>query len=214
MHLVAISDTHGLHDQVRVPPCDVLVHAGDFSGHSTTGEARRFLEWLERQPAKRGIVLIGGNHDWVTQRDPELFAKLLRKHAPSVTYLCDSGTEIDGVRFFGSPWQPEFCNWAWNLPRGEALKQKWDLIPAGTHVLVTHGPARGILDVSGFDGERCGCDDLLAAIQRVKCALHCHGHIHASFGSCKVGDTTHINASICDEGYRPSRQPFQFVLDV
>ncbi len=212
MNLVCISDTHGLHDHVRVPPCDVLIHAGDCTNDAGRKSLRDFLTWLERQPALRK-VLIAGNHDWAFEKWPDLARAMIAEVAPSVTYLQDSGVEIDGIRFWGSPYQPAFCDWAFNLPRGEALKRHWDLIPEGTDVLITHGPARGILDISGFDNERCGCDDLLATIQRVKPRLHVFGHIHHSYGTRKVDDTTHLNASICDEGYRPSRAPWQFALD-
>ena len=30
-------------------------------------------------------------------------------------YLEDSGVEIDGVRFWGSPWTPTFMDWAFML---------------------------------------------------------------------------------------------------
>jgi hypothetical protein len=33
------------------------------------------------------------------------------------TYLEDELVEIEGIRIYGSPWQPEFCDWAFNLPR-------------------------------------------------------------------------------------------------
>ena len=31
---------------------------------------------------------------------------------------------LDGVRFWGSPWTPEFYNWSFMLPRGDALASK------------------------------------------------------------------------------------------
>ena len=57
-----------------------------------------------------------------------------------VHYLEDSGVEIAGTRWWGSPWQPEFNSWAFNLPRGEPLSEKWALIPDDVDVLVTHSP--------------------------------------------------------------------------
>ena len=31
LRIACISDTHGRHRSVRVPPCDVLIHGGDFT---------------------------------------------------------------------------------------------------------------------------------------------------------------------------------------
>jgi hypothetical protein len=28
------------------------------------------------------------------------------------------------IKIWGSPWQPEFHNWAFNLPHGEKIKEK------------------------------------------------------------------------------------------
>ena len=39
--------------------------------------------------------------------------------------------------------QPEFCDWAFNLRRGEQCLEKWDLIPEGIDILITHGPPIG-----------------------------------------------------------------------
>jgi hypothetical protein len=48
---------------------------------------------------------------------------------------------IEGVKIYGSPWLPSYHDWAFNLERGgEVLKQKWEQIPNGTDVLITHGP--------------------------------------------------------------------------
>src|SRR5262249_2210897 len=65
--------------------------------------------------------------------------------------------------------------WAFNLPRGPALASKWALIPADTDVLVTHGPPLGVGDWLGEDG-RQGCEELLAAVRRVRPLLHLFGH--------------------------------------
>jgi hypothetical protein len=94
---------------------------------------------------------------------------------------------IEGLRFWGSPWQPEYRGWAFNLPRGPALASKWALIPGDTDVLITHGPPRGIGDWLGEDG-RHGCVDLLAAVRRVRPLLHLFGHIHQDGGCwCESG---------------------------
>src|SRR5690606_27797878 len=125
---------------------------------------------------------------------------------PGLTYLRDAGVEIDGVRFWGSPWQPEFFDWAFNLPRGEALAARWALVPEDTDVLITHGPPRGILDRT-VTGTPVGCDDLRAALDRLAPRLHVFGHIHEAYGRVEGPRTTFVNASVCDVRYRAVNDP-------
>ena len=63
-------------------------------------------------------------------------------------FLEDTETTVCGIRVYGSPWQPEFGGWAYNLPRGQALLDKWNMIPDGVDVLMTHGPPIGMLMIS------------------------------------------------------------------
>ena len=80
--------------------------------------------------------------------------------------------------FQGTPWQPEFGGWAFNLKRGEECVKKWNLIPEDTDVLITHGPPLGFGDLCST-GIRAGCVDLLQSVQnRVKPKYHVYGHIH------------------------------------
>jgi hypothetical protein len=122
-------------------------------------------------------------------------------HRSDVICLCDSSASIEGVLFYGSPWQPEFNAWAFNLPRGDALKAKWDLIPVGTDVLITHGPPSGIGDRSPSHG-RTGCEELLEATLRVAPALHLFGHIHQDGGAWERPPTCFANVTTweCERG--------------
>ncbi|KAJ8791786.1 hypothetical protein J1605_020508 [Eschrichtius robustus] len=75
--------------------------------------------------------------------------------------------------------QPWFYGWGFNLPRGQALLEKWNLIPEGVDVLVTHGPPLGFLDWVPKKMQRVGCVELLNTVQRrVQPRLHVFGHIH------------------------------------
>lgn len=218
MKIVHISDTHGYHDHVKVSPCDVLVHSGDCTNDAGRASLRSFLTWFERQPAKNKI-LVAGNHDWAFQKWPELARAMVAEAAPSVAYLEDSGVSIDGINFWGSPYQPEFCNWAFNLPRGPELKRHWDMIPNSTDVLITHGPAYGLRDKSGFGGELCGCKDLYDALLRVHPAYHLFGHIHHSYGEVTLdlglGQRIKcLNSSICNEAYNPVNAPHEFEISI
>jgi hypothetical protein len=122
-------------------------------------------------------------------------------------YLEDEETTVLGFKIYGSPWykfsnmyrhetdkrgrqagwlagwQPEFCDWAFNLKRGEPLREKWKKIPQGIDILMTHGPPVGHGDKVNAEGIRSGCVDLLHTIQtRVKPKYHVFGHIHQ--GKC------------------------------
>ncbi|WP_308873929.1 metallophosphoesterase family protein [Thiothrix subterranea] len=139
MNLTFISDTHSLHDRLpAIDAGDVLIHCGDFTGRGTLDDTLNFAEFMAAQPFTHKIV-IAGNHDWCFEDKRRKIAEHILKEY-GLIYLNDSGIEIDGVKFWGSPIQPEFCDWAFNRERGEAIRQHWDKIPADTDVLITHGP--------------------------------------------------------------------------
>lgn len=132
MNLTLISDTHSLHDRLpAIGAGDVLIHCGDFTGRGTLDDTLNFTEFMAAQPFTHKIV-IAGNHDWCFEDKRRNIAEHILKEY-GLIYLNDSGIEIDGVKFWGSPIQPEFCDWAFNRQRGEAIRQHWDKIPADTH---------------------------------------------------------------------------------
>ncbi|SET92014.1 Predicted phosphoesterase [Marinobacter segnicrescens] len=203
MRLVCISDTHGLHRRIpAVPDGDVLIHAGDSLGQGTLENLADLNDWLGTLPHRHKIV-IAGNHDWVFQEAPELARETLT-HA---IYLEDSGVELDGLRFWGSPWTPQFLNWAFMLERGQALREKWQLIPKNTDVLITHGPPRGIGDQVAVDFRTrgVGCVDLEQRLEQLpNLQAHVFGHIHEGYGQYRRAQTRLINASTCTARYEPT----------
>ena len=201
LRLVCLSDTHGLHDRIDVPDGDLLLHAGDFTKRGRESEVEDFARFLERLPHRHKIV-VAGNHDFLFERDAERARELLA----NVTYLEDSGVSVEGLAVWGSPWQPWFHDWAFNLPRGAALAERWEQIPPSTDVLITHGPAHGLLDVT-VRGQRVGCEELTRALERVRPGLHVCGHIHEGYGHVHRDETLCVNASNCDFGYQPVQPP-------
>jgi Icc-related predicted phosphoesterase len=205
MKLVLISDTHTFHKQVTLPEGDVLIHAGDMGLRGSASEIQPCLDWLNRQPHKH-VVAIAGNHDFAFERCPELL-KLGR-----INYLENSSINIDGKNFYGSPVQPWFMDWAFNVQRGAAIKKYWDMIPeAGlVDVLITHGPPMGILDVTApqYGGEHVGCEDLMKQVEISLPALHVFGHIHGGYGKRTYRGIDFYNASICDEDYKAVNKPW------
>jgi len=210
MRLVCIADTHGMHrDMPPIPNGDVLIHAGDCLGAGSLDELEEFDQWLGSLP-HRHKILIAGNHDWAFEETPEA-ARLMVRNAH---YLEDSGIEIEGVRFWGSPWTPRFRDWAFNLTRGEPLAKRWAQIPEATDVLITHGPPWGILDEAGanFDIQMVGCHDLLERLASLSVKAHVFGHIHECYGTRERDGIQFINASTCDERYRPTNRPIMVDL--
>lgn len=220
LSVVCLSDTHGLHESLQIPEGDLLLHAGDFCGHGSEGEVRQFRHWLRRLPHRHKIV-VAGNHDWPldcfsnshrantannVQRLEELFAK------DGITYLRDRSLTIDGWNIYASPWQPEFYNWAFNLPRqGAQLLAKWQKIPDNTHILLTHGPPHGSLDCA--PGGPAGCELLAARLKDLsQLRLHVFGHIHEGYGHHRTWGHHQVNASSCDVHYRPINPPIVIQL--
>lgn len=224
--LCFISDTHGSQHEVTVPECDILVHCGDLTADGGNVSTMLFLQWLERQPAAHK-VLIAGNHDWYFQKHNLEARTMVEANCPGCHYLEDSGCEIMGLRFWGSPYTPTFMDWYFMADRGGKIKAHWDLIPEGTDVLVTHGPPYGLGDACpGWNPVRhrregiahAGCQDLLEALHRVKPAIHAFGHIHAGHGAIgyfhATGEpTTIVNASVLDEDYRCTHLPIVVELN-
>jgi Icc-related predicted phosphoesterase len=128
--------------------------------------------------------------------------------AAGIIYLQDSAAEIDGVKFYGSPWQPFFYAWAFNFHEfdpanghSQAVKT-WAKIPKDTQVLITHGPAYNILDLA--PGHRhVGCPILRDKIFEIRPKLHLFGHIHMSYGAGEMDGIKFGNVALCDEGYKP-----------
>ena len=203
MKIVAISDTHGLHDGIQLPTGDMLIHAGDVSSHGTSKQVKKFLKWFSAQDFKYKIF-IAGNHDYMFERYTK--EKITTLIPDNVIYLNDSGVTIEGLKIWGSPIQPWFMDWAFNRQRGEAIDKHWQLIPDDIDILLVHGPPFGILDTL-ISGEPVGCRMLLKKIQAIKPKFVVFGHIHESYGQAVIDNIHYINASVLDVHYRIANAP-------
>merc|ERR1711920_271717 len=112
---------------------------------------------------------------------------------------------------YGSPWQPEFCDWAFMLPRGQPMREIWTRVPQNVDVLLTHTPPYGFGD-RAEENCRAGCEMLKAAIEQRAVSVNVCGHIHSGYGCTSDDATLYINASTCDSGYRPINPPIVFDL--
>jgi predicted phosphohydrolase len=190
VRIVAVADTHLFHAELLVPPGDVFVHAGDMCRRGDPEELGRVATWIRSLPHRHKIV-IAGNHDWAFASTPRLAREILGE---GVVYLEDSEATIEGIRFWGSPWQPDYNDWAFNLPRGAPLAEKWAAIPDRIDILITHGPPAGIGDRSSTGG-RGGCADLRARVRVAQPRLHLFGHIHEDGGVFREDATCFANVT-------------------
>lgn len=227
MKILTISDTHTKHRQIPLEwlePADIIIHAGDISNRGYLGEIKEFCEWFSGLDQYTHKIFIAGNHDFGFQHYPIDATRIVREY-PNITYLEDSEVVIDGIKIWGSPWQPEFFDWAFNLKRGEQLLEKWALMPTDTDISITHGPAYGMVDWvpprknhggefrKFLDGGSVGCEDLLDIITtKVRPKYHICGHIHCGYGEVIKNGVNFINASTLNEQYMVTNRPIIFEI--
>jgi len=225
MKITVISDTHNKHKYLDedLPGGDILIHAGDISSQGYKHEIEDFCKWFNGLENYDFKFFIAGNHDWGFV-DREIFTVHRSVVIPKPTeeilnsykwieYLRDNLVEIEisndsPIKIYGSPWQPEFYNWAFNLPRkGDELKRRWSAIPEGLDILITHGPAYGYVDRIVGQTEHLGCELLADRIKVAKPKIHVCGHIHSGYGYKFDGQTHYINASVLNERYEYANKP-------
>lgn len=258
-----LSDTHNF-DKETAGPCpltqalpkvDVVLHCGDLTSVGGLSSYKKALQMLGHFDAELKLV-ISGNHDlsldgryWQSHLDedddPDEHEKAVDimtgplAQAAGVTYL-EEGTHNftlksgKSFKIFASPYQPEFCDWAFGYPRDEA---RWK-IPENVDIVMTHGPPFEVLDYCRTG--HAGCKSLLNEVQRRAPLMHCFGHIHGGYGVerkvwnasqetdgvvlkvSKTGcegladdfnitrgvSTLMVNAAIMDEGYKPVNAPW------
>ena len=214
--ITCISDTHTKHNKLDgfLPGGDILICAGDITNRGYFTEIENFATWYDKIDNYDHKIFIAGNHDFGFQ-DDLLKVKGILTGYKNIDYLQDNFMFLgegeveydDMLKIWGTPWQPEFHNWAFNLPRGEKLKEKWDMIPAGTDILITHGPAFGKLDYVPYNGINVGCEELLKRIEEIKPKIHVCGHIHSGRGVVFSEGTLYVNAAVLNDRYEFRYKP-------
>lgn len=209
-----VSDLHGFYPKLEGG--DLLIVAGDLTARDKFPEYCDTFQWIAGSNYKKKI-LVAGNHDNLLQTD-DWFAKM----TIDFEYLCDSGTEFEGLKIWGSPWTRTFkgmnpkCK-AFTVDTEEELAEKWTLIPDDVDILVTHSPPHGMLD-ENTQGKMCGSSTLIERIFKTKTKLHVFGHIHEAheMHSCSEGSTffpmIFVNASHVNEHYQPVNKPIRMIL--
>lgn len=192
MKILHISDTHNCHHRLRdLPEADVVVHSGDFCMVGSEQEAIDFLNWFCDLPYNHKIFICG-NHDDC------LYGANIDGLDNNVHYLCNSGIEVDGVKFYGIPMFMGDCI-------TDRQSRNYANIPTDTDILITHSPAFGILDFD--DGINYGSKELLQAVTSVNPRIHLFGHIHKQHGITTIGTMTFSNGAIMNESYSILNHP-------
>ncbi|KPI34309.1 Metallophosphoesterase domain-containing protein 1 [Cyphellophora attinorum] len=184
---------------------DVAIHCGDLTNVSTVREFRNALDLLKQLPAPLKLVILG-NHDFsmdgpalqtiiYNRADdvplsfwnqvygtPEMIQGLFEDHKTDDNiHLLDEGTYVFNLqngaqlKVYASQYTPAWGgDWGFQYHPDKAYNFA---IEPNTDIAITHGPPRGILDMSNR-GERAGCPHLFTAVAKVKPKIHCFGHIH------------------------------------
>jgi len=223
MKCVCVADTHGIHiekicNKTRTlhieDEGDVFIHAGDFCNTGEIIDVIRFNEWLvtDKIFARfKYVLVVPGNHDVVFEQAFDFACNYLDDR---VTILLDKEIIIDKIKFYGSPWQLPFNNWAFNLPEID-LKEKFNKIPKDTNVLITHSPPLGTLDRTQTKPD-LGSKSLADKIDEIRPQFHVFGHIHEGYGKYyyKTDNITYLNVSLLNELYDLKNKPICFEINL
>lgn len=212
--LTFMSDTHSKHHLIskeQLGEGDIIFHSGDFTQMGYKGEIKMFLKWFSSLDYTYK-VFIAGNHELGLEKNrlilPEEYTN------KGVIYLQDEEVILEGLKIYGTPWQPEFGGWEFNLPRNsKKLKQKWNNIPLDVDILLTHSPVYGILDTNR-EGIHCGCEMLYERVSKIKPWIHAWGHIHEAYGQKTIDNREMLNSSILDRNYQVAHSPIRMEIDI
>lgn len=197
-----ISDTHL--QEFETISSDILIHSGDCLNSGSFDELIKFRTQLEKVKDKHElIILCPGNHDWAFE--PKTFNQardFLQETIPNLKVEYHGGFKYKEYNFFCSSWQPFFCNWNFNVKDNLDLLELYEQIPKDVDILITHCPAKGILDYVPRGGN-VGSKALQRVLPELKqLKAHFYGHIHYSAGLQSINGIYYSNGAICNENYK------------
>jgi predicted phosphodiesterase len=182
LRLLHVSDTHNMHAQIEekfpFPEADILLHTGDLTDHGSMEELCAVNEYFGSLINRfQHIIVIAGNHDVHGNKGEIDIGAVLTNATVLQHEVAEAVLHEYGLKIFGSPWLP------WkkaSSPGGEG--HRFDAIPEGQDILMTHGPAAKIFDCVGR-GRWGSCQELNEAIMRARPRVHLFGHLHEQRGT-------------------------------
>lgn len=198
LDIIAFSDTHNDHDNLKLPSADIAIHAGDACIKGNFTEVKNFLQWYVKQPFKYKIY-VPGNHDKKMYTHKDL-KDLSKEYGIYVLY--DDLITIEGVRIYGN------ATTFTSEDRIEPISDLWDKkkiawcnIQKNIDILVTHIPPKGILDQANR-GANIGCSFLRKTVENINPKIHIFGHCHEDQGKVfDNGRTKFMNVACKDRSY-------------
>ena len=216
MRTVIISDTHGCHEEVDIPQCDLLIHAGDLEIR-TIKDASRFGDWWNSLEADIKIC-VPGNHDFLFESMPDIAANFL----DNTNVLINSSIVLpNGICVSGTPYTPRFMDWAFMSEDADcsALRHYGCISPA-SDIIVSHGPIYGVHDLVNNKWQKAEphvgskvLRGLIESLESIKIdktlnenqeRYFFHGHIHGDKDAVrhtKFDNIDIFNVSVMDENY-------------
>lgn len=206
MKVCAISDLHLR--EPDLPEADLGLIAGDLTFRGELKEYKKSMYYLQSQREKfKDAYCTLGNHDGGLFLEPGHREEFERESGWKI--LIDETVEVQGLKLFGSPYTPEFCNWFWSYGRPT---NRWrDFIQEGTDICIFHGPPFKILDYAPVGGH-VGCYDILEACRKIKPKVVIFGHIHEGYGQVEIDGTRYFNVAICNDLYEAVNSPTLFEI--
>lgn len=195
MKIWFISDTHTHHKLLNIPEVDMVIHCGDESNHFNPAinqhEALDFFDWYSNLPIDYKLY-IPGNHSTAVHEgliDLDMFPIIPLLHEMTI---------IEGISIFGSPYTPSFGRSGAYMRKRNRMQAVWENLPK-TDILITHGPPKGILDLTRDKDTKelvqAGCKSLYNKVMELKPKIHAFGHFHQEQGCNNTGifcDTSNI----------------------
>ncbi|MEW6070481.1 MAG: metallophosphoesterase [Candidatus Thermoplasmatota archaeon] len=193
MKALVISDIHGkdisewLNQLIKEQEAELLIIAGDITQFGPTKWATEFINKIAIQ-----TIAMPGNCDPRSVADELSKTKAIPLHNKKVKFK-----DLTFVGFGGSNITP--FNTVLEFSESyiyEALAK----IMERECILVTHCPAKGILDYMTGKGN-LGSEAIAKIVKEYEPKLHISGHIHEARGIERKGNTLHLNPGQASKGY-------------
>ncbi|KAF2221035.1 Metallo-dependent phosphatase-like protein, partial [Elsinoe ampelina] len=212
--LGTVPEYHEVLDMLATIPADLKLLIGGNHDLALDQEwLARTSERLQHWESRNGVPKWKGRlgDEYWREAEAVWFGPDSRAVKEGVTMLKEGRHELrlsNGalLKVFASPYQPEFCDWAFAYGRNEdrfnspgyslsdavniatspadrmSGSESHGRAPVGDiDIMMTHGPPYGRLDLTSR-GQKVGCPHILASVSQIRPRVHCFGHIHEGWG--------------------------------